>query len=40
MSEKLKINSMRSYTRNRVVRGHGPHRLLKMAQEIALKKSE
>ncbi|MHA2027605.1 MAG: hypothetical protein ACW98U_17055 [Candidatus Thorarchaeota archaeon] len=34
--EKLKITSKRKYLRNRVVSGHSPHRLLKMAQEQAL----
>jgi hypothetical protein len=34
----MKINSKKKYRRSRVVSGHGPHNLLKMAQEKALKR--
>ncbi|MFX1265265.1 MAG: hypothetical protein ACFFH0_07780 [Promethearchaeota archaeon] len=38
--EKMKINSKRRYRRSRVLHGHGPHKMLKMAQEKALSKRE
>jgi hypothetical protein len=38
--EKMKINSKRRYRRSRVANGHGPHKMLKMAQEKALSKDE
>ncbi|MFW9796945.1 MAG: hypothetical protein ACFFE2_07900 [Candidatus Thorarchaeota archaeon] len=34
--EKLKINSKTSYTRNRVISGYGPHRILEMKQQKLL----
>ena len=34
--EKMKINSKTSYTRNRVVSGHGPHRILEMKRQELL----
>ncbi|MHA2350708.1 MAG: hypothetical protein ACXADL_13885 [Candidatus Thorarchaeota archaeon] len=36
--DKMKITSKRKYVRNRVMSGHAPHNLLKMAQEKALAK--
>jgi hypothetical protein len=34
--EKLKLNSKRGYTRNRVISGHGPHRILEMKRQELL----
>ena len=34
--KKLKITSKRENERNRVIRGNGPHRMLRMEQELAL----
>jgi hypothetical protein len=36
--EKLKLNSKRAYTRSRVVRGHGPHRILEMKRKEMLER--
>jgi hypothetical protein len=36
--EDMKINSKTSYKRNRVTSGNEPHRMLRMIQEMALKK--
>jgi hypothetical protein len=34
--EKMKLNSKRGYTRNRVISGHGPHRILEMKRQEML----
>ncbi|MHA3962459.1 MAG: hypothetical protein AM325_002870 [Candidatus Thorarchaeota archaeon SMTZ1-45] len=34
--EKMKIDSKTSYTRNRVISGHGPHRILDMKRQEML----
>ena len=36
--EKMKINSKTGYTRSRVIKGHGPHRILEMKQQELLKR--
>jgi hypothetical protein len=37
--EDMKINSKIGYERNRITSGNEPHRILKMIQEKALKKT-
>ena len=34
--EKMKLNSKRGYTRSRVIKGHGPHRILEMKRQELL----
>lgn len=36
--EKMKLNSKRGYTRNRVIHGHGPHRILEMKRQEMLER--
>ena len=36
--EKMEINSKRGYTRSRIIRGHGPHRILEMKRQEMLDK--
>jgi hypothetical protein len=36
--EEMKINSKRGYTRSRIIRGHGPHRILEMKRQELLER--
>jgi hypothetical protein len=36
--EKMEITSKRGYTRSRIIRGHGPHRILEMKRQEMLDK--
>jgi len=37
--EKMKIDSKKRYKQNRVISGHGPHKMLRMEQQKMLEKA-